>query len=172
MKILQQDTLDNEMAEKIGAAINKTNGLVTPKAETGEIIMAFSTAIGKWHVFFHATLDGGAGDSCAMAKLQTMINHPEYNWGGIIPLEELGPDEKKWYGSVRLINCRDLEQVDGWQGQIIITFSDRKEWQDVLYIAAILKDLESVIKMSFDLPPDIMNDPVWGTALNIAKLIA
>lgn len=120
---------------------------------------------------FHSSLDDGVGHSCAIAKLRTLINHPEYNWGGNIPLASIGPDEKKWYGSIRLINCRDVEEVGGWQGQIIIVFSDREEWQDVLYCTAVIQDLANVIQMEFDLPPGIMDDPIWGTAFNITSAI-
>jgi hypothetical protein len=173
MKIIKQSIANEEMAGKIGATIKDINKFITPKAQTGELIIAYSAnkATNDWDIMFHGSLEDGVGNSCAMAKLRTLINHPEYNWGGSIPLTSLGPDEKKWYGSIRLINCREADDISGWQGQMIIVFSGRVEWQDALYCAAVIQNLANVIQMEFDLPLGIMDDPIWGTAFNITKAI-
>lgn len=150
----------------IGNVMYLVNDVITPLANTGELIIDYSTN-GKWELLLHATLDDGAGNSCAAAKVDTLINHQEVYWGGVIPEDQLREGEKKWYGSIRLLNCRDLGR--GWLGEIIIAFSDRKEWQDVMYIAGLLHVLKDILKMDFDLPDGLMEDPVWGTAMNITR---
>lgn len=165
--IAHSELLGLEELRKIGNVMYLVNDTITPCANTGELVIDYSTD-GKWELLLHTTLDDGAGNSCAVAKVDTLIDHQEVYWGGIIPEGQLAKGEKKWYGSIRLLNCRDLEG-SGWVGEVIIAFSDRKEWQDVMYIAGLLQVLKDILKMDFDLPDGIMNDPVWGTAINITR---
>lgn len=158
-----------ELAYQVGEAIEKINGFIAPLAQTGELIIDIKSwrSQHKWQKLYHGTLDDGAGESCAAAKINTLINHPQYGWTGVIPEAELQEGEMKWYGAIHLKNCRHL--ADEWEGEMIISFSNRKEWQDVFYLAAIIQMLYSFI--DFKLPDGAEQDPIWGTALAIVKEI-
>jgi len=163
--IYKSTLLTEENIQPINDIIEKVNLYMAPFVHTGELIIHYSEG-GNWKPLYCATLNGGPGKSCAIDKVNTLIAHPEADWGGSIWLDQLAIDEKKWYGSIRLKNCCDLEGSN-WTGEVIIAFSDRKEWQDVFYIAAVTTVLEDALKMSFDLPKGILKDYVWGTALSI-----
>lgn len=161
--------LNEEDIQPIEEMVEAINKLISPTADTGELIINYLDNNNEWRCLYEGTLNGGSGKSCAAKKIATLINHPEYDWGGIIPEIELATDEKKWYGSIRLKNCRDLE--GDWVGQVIIAFSGRKEWQDALYVAGIIQILKEALKINFKLPEGINNDPTWGTVLNICKAL-
>lgn len=139
--------------------------VIAPAQEEGEIVI-FYTKEDDWDCLYHATLCGGAGNSCAEEKVYTLIDHPDYYWGGAIPKDELKACDKKRYGSIRLPNCCGLEG-SGWKGEMIIAFSGFKEWQDVIVVASLLHVLEDALKMKFDLPPGIDKDTTWSTVLKI-----
>lgn len=158
--------LNEKKVLPIEMAVERINKLMSPAANTGELIIDYFED-GVWKCLYDGTLDGGEGKSCAKAKVDTLIAHPEYFWGGAIPENELAKGEFKWYGSIKLVNC--WHKDSGLNTEIIIAFSDRKEWQDVFYVAGVIQVLEDSLKMEFKLPKGIENDPIWGTALNICK---
>lgn len=170
LRQLRSIALPERGATMIECITEQINRVVKPDAKTGELIINFSEN-GIWYKLYNGTLNDGAGKSCAADKVNTLINHPEYNWGGIIPENELSENEKKWYGSIRLKDCHDTERRYWVGNDIIIAFSDRKEWQDVLYVAAVIHVLKDALKIDFDLPEGIENDPYWGTALSICEKI-
>ncbi len=167
MKCLYCEKGFGELANHIGEAIKRINSFIAPFAQTGELIISIRSwrSQYRWQKLYHGTLDDGAGKSCAAAKINTLINHPQYGWTGVIPEAELKEGEMKWYGAIHLHlkNCRHL--ADEWEGEMIISFSGRKEWQDAIYVAAVLQ----VLDYEYKLPIGSEEDPIWGTALALVK---
>lgn len=157
--------------EKLEKAIELVNSYIAPLAQTGELIIDICGWKNQfaWEKIYHATLDEGAGKSCCAAKVNTLIKHDNYGWTGVIPESELNEQGVKWYGAIHLRNCRVIGDNWEWEGDMIISFSGRKEWQDVLYVVAVLKTLSS--DFYFQLPEGIQDDPVWGTAINLCEII-
>lgn len=169
MKVIYTELLEATEIELIGKTIEHINNFITPRAYTGELVISYSTD-GVWKRLYHATLDDGAGNSCAASKIATMINHPETYLSGCISKSKLVAHEKKRHGAIRLPNCIDPEN-SGWTGEIIIAFSGREEWQDVLFCAGIVLTLSKTIKVDFDSPEQIKNDPTWGTIMNLCDFL-
>lgn len=169
MKVIYTELLEAAEIELLGKTIEHINTFVTPRSQFGELIISYSTD-GNWKRLYHATLDGGPGDSSAASKMMTLISHPETYLSGCISKSKLAAHEKKRHGAIRLPNCIDLEN-SGWRGEVIIAFSGREEWQDVLFCAGVVHTLSKTAKIDFDLPEQIKNDPTWGTMMNLCDFL-
>ena len=90
----------------------------------------------------------GEGHNCAVAKLQTLKNHPEYFATGSIPEELLAESEKKWLGGISIpFSCIIFGRNDDTAvcdtGFLRVAFSGAQETTDAfvaIYAARVFRD--------------------------------
>ncbi len=122
---------------RVNNAVQITNDeLIVPRKDTGELIIGTQFGGFPALIDYHIQLPGGPGKSCAIAKIRTLEHHPEYRCTGQIFAEELAVGEVKWYGSNRIPVTIQRDSAFT-EANIYIAFSDRKELQDEVFVAAV-----------------------------------
>ena len=171
MRIIEDSGFFSDVdVDEIIASVDEANICIAPYKETGEIIIDRIAYGREPELALHLQLDDGPGKSCAARKCDTLIAHSEVvltgQLDGILTPEEKADGMVSWYGGMRVAYAIFADDGDILEvGDLLINFSDRKEWQDQLYIEAIYCAIES----SDDLvvyrnEKTIDADPVAGTA--------
>ena len=175
------DTDETKAFDSAILAVNRD--IVSPFALTGELIIDYRLESDlAYTCAYHAVLTDGPGKSCAATKINTLIAHPEIDCTGHLALADLGEGEVRWYGSNRL-RCKvasdtlpkpyEVSMPKHSPVEFLIAFSDRKEWQDELYVAAIRRVLMHFTLGRFTLRSidALSTDPVVGTARNVVSFL-
>jgi hypothetical protein len=173
---MDQTSLFEAVTAHVGEAVEAANKLVAPHLDEGEALIhtfgftsdTITNALTGTTVFSYQ-LKNGRGGSCAPEKIKTLINHPGYDRTGTIPMFKIDAaiDDKPYRGAVKLSKCT-LPATDdhpALTGDIIVAFSGREDWQDIIYACAIIKELQK--HMEITIPDDVLDDPDWGTQLNM-----
>jgi len=91
----------------------------------------------------------GGGDSCAVAKMRTLKNHPDVAATGTIPEEDLAEDERKWLGGIQMpftyiFFDEDNGETEEDSGVLRVAFSGAEEVSDLFvatYAARVFRDI-------------------------------